>query len=63
MNIMIIISTQTTKQHYIVDSFVSIVLVETTYWLFKNSKLSLWIEKIFTRFNTKLNIDWDGIIR
>ncbi len=56
----IIISTQTLKQHYIIDLIVAIALAEGAYWLFRKSKFVTWLERIFTKINQKLNIDWDG---
>ncbi len=63
LSIAIIISTQTLKQHYIIDLIVGIALAEAAYWLLRNSKFVKWLEKIFTNLNQKLNIDWDGIVK
>lgn len=62
-NLAIIISTQTTKQHYIIDLIVAIALAESAYWILRNSKFALWLKKIFSRLNGKFNLDWDGIIK
>lgn len=58
----IIISTQTLKQHYIIDLIVAVALAEIAYWAFRNSKLSIWLNKVFSKLNTRLKIDWDGQI-
>jgi len=63
LSLAIIISTQTLKQHYIIDLIVAIVLAEAAYWTLKNSRFAKWLEKIFTRLNLRLNLDWDGVIR
>jgi len=61
LNVAIIISTQTTKQHYIIDLIVAIAIAETAYWLLRNSKLAHWLEKTITGWNKKLNLDYDEI--
>lgn len=63
MNIAIIISTQTTKQHYIIDMIASLAIAEVTYWIIKDSKFTKWLNKNITKVNKRLNLDWDGIIR
>ncbi len=63
INILIIVSTQTLKQHYIIDSIVAIALAEAAYWVLRNTKFSHWFETFFTRLNNRLNIDWDGQIK
>ncbi len=62
-NIAIIISTQTTKQHYIIDSIVALTLAESAYWILRNTKFTKWLEHIFSKLNSKYGLDWDGIIR
>jgi membrane-associated phospholipid phosphatase len=57
--ILIIISTQTTKQHYIIDSIVALALVETTYWILKKSKAVVGLQNFYTRINQRLRIDWN----
>ena len=63
INLAIIISTQTTKQHYIIDLIAAMIIAETTYWLIKDSKFVKWIKKSVTKLNQKLKLDWDGIVR
>lgn len=63
ISLAIIISTQTLKQHYIIDLIVGVSLAEVAYWIVRNSKFTTWLKHIFSRFNQKLNIDWDGKIR
>ncbi len=57
----IIISTQTLKQHYIIDLIAAIGLAEAAYWSLRNSKFAKWLEKVFTKLNHKLKLDWDGV--
>ena len=59
LNLAIIISTQTTKQHYIIDSIVAIAIAEAAYWILRNSKFAHWLEKTFTRWNQKFDLDFD----
>ena len=63
MNLAIIIATQTTKQHYIIDALVALTLAELTYWLVRDSKLAKWLEKLFNRLTSKCKLEWDGIIK
>lgn len=63
LGVSICISTQTMKQHYIIDLISALVLAEAAYWLFRNSKAVGHLQKFFTRINQKLNIDWDEPIR
>ncbi len=63
LNLAIIISTQTTKQHYIIDSIIALALAELVYWLVRDSKFTRWLETIFTKLNSKYNLDWDGVIK
>ncbi len=52
----IIISTQTLKQHYIIDLIAGIALAEAFYWAFRNSKYVDFLGNLFTKINTKLKI-------
>ncbi|XMB72664.1 phosphatase PAP2 family protein [Mycoplasmatota bacterium WC30] len=63
INLAIIIATQTTKQHYIIDAIVSIAMAEAAYWILRDRKLSKWLQKIFSSFNQKLNLNWDDQIK
>lgn len=53
----IIISTQTLKQHYIIDVIVALALTEAFYWIVKDTKLVTWVENFFTNINLKLGIE------
>ncbi len=53
----IIISTQTLKQHYIIDLIVGMALAEGTYWIMRNTKFVSWIRNLFTKINSKLNLE------
>lgn len=55
--IAICISTQTLKQHYIIDMITGIALPEAAYWLLKDSKAVGWLESRFTRLNQKLRLE------
>jgi len=61
MTIAICISTQTLKQHYIIDLITAIALVEATYWLVRNSKAVDKLENFFTSINRKLDWDWEEV--
>jgi len=63
INVAIVISTQTTKQHYIIDLIVSIALAEGFYLIIKDSKFAKWLNKVFSSLNNKLDWDWDGQIK
>ncbi len=56
----IIISTQTLKQHYIIDLVVAVAIAEAAYWIFRNSKLTTWLKTFFTKLNRRHNLDWDS---
>ncbi|MBN2539907.1 MAG: phosphatase PAP2 family protein [Bacilli bacterium] len=58
----IIISTQTLKQHYIIDLLVAVALAEAGYWILRKSKITYWLRDFFTKLNQKHNLDWDGTI-
>ena len=62
LSLAIIISTQTLKQHYIIDLIVAIALAEAAYWIFRDSKFAMWLKKVFSNLNNKCNLDWDGNI-
>jgi membrane-associated phospholipid phosphatase len=55
--IAICISTQTLKQHYIIDLIAAIALAEGLFWLIKNTKLVNWFERTFTKINQKLHLE------
>ncbi|MBI9009402.1 MAG: phosphatase PAP2 family protein [Tenericutes bacterium] len=63
MNVAIILSTQTTKQHYVIDMIASLVIAEATYWIIKDSKFSKWVNKTVSKWNQHFKLDWDGVIR
>jgi membrane-associated phospholipid phosphatase len=63
LNLAIIISTQTTKQHYIIDLIASLIIAEATFWIIKDSKFVKWLDKVISKLNQRFNIDWDGVIR
>lgn len=53
----IIISTQTIKQHYIIDSIVGLALAELAYWTLRNSKIVNVFSKNITKLNQKLKLE------
>jgi hypothetical protein len=59
LSIAIIISTQTTKQHYIIDSIVGIGLTELAYHIIRLTRAWRLLEKPYTLLNRRLKIDWD----
>ncbi len=59
LGLAICISTQTLKQHYIIDFIAAVALAEVTYLLVKNSKLVNWLQTQFSKLNVKWNLEWD----
>ncbi len=53
----IIISTQTLKQHYIIDLIVAIALAEGTYWIFRKNKFTDLVGKFFFNINEKFHLN------
>lgn len=63
LGIAICISTQTLKQHYIIDLIAAIAVAEIFYWVLRKSKLVQWFENQFTKINIKWNLEWDESIK
>jgi len=63
LGIAICISTQTLKQHYIIDLIAAIALGEVFFWILKDSKLARWFETQFTKLNIKWNLETDESIQ
>jgi len=59
LGISICISTQTLKQHYIIDLITGIGIAEIFYWIVKDSKAVLSLQKFFTKINQKLKLEWN----
>lgn len=57
LGVSICLSTQTLKQHYIIDLITGVALVEGFYWIVKGSKLVDKIQGFFTRINVKLKLE------
>jgi len=57
LGVAICISTQTLKQHYIIDLVTGLILVEGFYWIIRKSKMVSWVENLFTRWNKKLKLE------
>lgn len=53
--VLVIISTQTTKQHYIVDAIGGVVLAELCWWAAPKLKLDVFAGRIWEFLNTKLS--------
>ncbi len=54
MALLVVASTQFTKQHYFVDAIAGIALAEFLFWLNKQISVYQWVEQFFTRLNKKL---------
>lgn len=52
--LLVVISTQTTKQHYIADAVAGILLAEALYALNRHIPLSGYVQRFFDRINAKL---------
>ncbi|MDD3957285.1 MAG: phosphatase PAP2 family protein [Candidatus Izemoplasmatales bacterium] len=59
LGIAICVSTQTMKQHYIIDLITALAIAEGFYWLVKGKKIVIHVEQFFTKINRKLNWDWE----
>ncbi|HOP56743.1 MAG TPA: phosphatase PAP2 family protein [Bacillota bacterium] len=57
MGITICISTQTLKQHYIIDLITGVALAEAAYWIFRKSSLTGKLESFFTKLNIKMKLE------
>ncbi|MGD9909004.1 MAG: phosphatase PAP2 family protein [Candidatus Izemoplasmatales bacterium] len=57
LGVSICISTQTLKQHYIIDLITGLLLVEVFFHLLKGSKIVDKVESFFTRINQKLHLE------
>ena len=57
MGIAICISTQTLKQHYIIDLITGIALAEAAYWIFRKSSFVEKLENFFTKINLRLKLE------
>lgn len=60
--LLVVASTQFTKQHYIVDAVAGIALAEFLFWLNQRISAYEWVEHVFTRLNRKLCIILKGEI-
>lgn len=49
--LLVCLSTQFTKQHYIVDVFGGIIIAELTYFIAHHTKAYIWVEKIFDKIS------------
>ncbi len=57
IGIAICLSTQTLKQHYIIDLITGVALAEAAYWIFRNSRRAGQLEHFFTGINQKLHLE------
>jgi membrane-associated phospholipid phosphatase len=53
----ICVSTQTLKQHYVIDLITGIALPEAAFWLLRGSKVVAKLESWFTHVNKKLQLE------
>lgn len=56
LSILIIVSTQTLKQHYIIDSIAGIFITEGLYWIILKSKFDLKVGHWFTLWGVKWHL-------
>ncbi|MDD3129177.1 MAG: phosphatase PAP2 family protein [Candidatus Izemoplasmatales bacterium] len=57
LSLSIIISTQTIKQHYIIDVIVGLALAEASYWVLRNSRIVKVFAKWVSSFSKKLRLE------
>ncbi|MDY0277062.1 MAG: phosphatase PAP2 family protein [Acholeplasma sp.] len=57
MALLVFISTVTTRQHYLVDVIVAVILVEVVFFIVKKANWHKGIERWFTQLNTKMGIE------
>jgi membrane-associated phospholipid phosphatase len=55
--LLVVVSTQVTKQHYVVDVFGGVILAELSCYISKRKSWYLRMDKFFTYFNKKLGIE------
>ena len=58
-SVAICVSTQTLKQHYIIDFITAVALAEAFYWLLRNSRAITAFENFFSGVNRRLGLDWE----
>ncbi|NLZ62128.1 MAG: hypothetical protein GX904_04960 [Acholeplasmataceae bacterium] len=54
---LICVSTQTLKQHYIIDFISAVVLAEGFYWLLRKSNAIDKVQQLFLKINVRLGLD------
>ena len=57
MALLIIISTQTLKQHYIVDAIGGVVLVEAAWWFYRKPSRYAWIRRMYEKINNRFGLE------
>ena len=53
----IIVSTQTLKQHYLIDLIAGVALPEAAFWILRGTKAVGVVERLFTRANVRLRLE------
>lgn len=61
MSVIIMIATQTTKQHYIIDTIAAIGVTEIVFQIVLHTKGWMKLQKGYSWLNRKCGFDWDGI--
>lgn len=56
----VMISTQTTKQHYIIDLLVAVAIGEIVFQIILRTNGWKKLEDAYSRVNAKLGLDWEG---
>lgn len=57
--ILISISIFTTRQHYLIDFIVAVILCEVVFFIINKVSIHLYVERFFTKLNIKLKLEED----
>jgi hypothetical protein len=61
MSLIIMFATQTTKQHYIIDLIVAVVICEIVFQIVQHTNSWMKLRDAYSKLNRRLGMDWDGI--
>ncbi len=61
MSLIIMFATPTTKQHYIIDLIVAVVICEIVFQIVQHTNSWMKLRDAYSKLNRRLGMDWDGI--